>query len=325
MPITNEKNFPAPIVRFLEDWEARASSAESKLEYDIRQSQLIDSPRIRKLLALHKHEITQDASDMLWALQGSMVHQILEGIGRMMPEEALVETAFVHPFDVDGKEVKIKCRIDLFELAPGRLSDWKYCSPWQGVDFKEGGKKEWIYQLNVNAWMLQFARYTIQDGTEDLIERSPFSGVKETQIVALYRSWEPGRASKSPNYPRAEMEIHNVPLWEPRQTETFIKDRIRLHLADGLPRCSQDEMWMRPDVHAVMKKGRKNAVKLFEGEEEMLQWLPTQKDRGELFHVKRPGEAVRCFGGARGKPYCPVWQWCDQRAEMLQEKGSENE
>jgi len=69
-----------------------------------------------------------------------------------------------------------------------------------------------------------------------------------------------------------------------------------------LPLCSDEEQWAKPTVYAVMKEGRKSALKLCSSEEEARTLLD---EKGTYLQV-RPGEKTRC------ESYCQVRDFCEQ-------------
>ena len=64
---------------------------------------------------------------------------------------------------------------------------------------------------------------------------------------------------------------------------------------------------MKPSKWALMKDGRKSAVKLFDSETEAMLYKQTAKDGDALFIDHRKGEFTRCEGN-----FCGVAEFCDQ-------------
>ena len=73
---------------------------------------------------------------------------------------------------------------------------------------------------------------------------------------------------------------------------------------DRIKPCSDEERWLRASKWAVMKQGRKRAVKLYDNEREAQEHLNTLGGGHELEF--RKGEPVRCL------KYCPVATFCPQ-------------
>lgn len=78
---------------------------------------------------------------------------------------------------------------------------------------------------------------------------------------------------------------------------------------DELTPCKPKHRWNKDDKYAVMRKGQKRAVKLFDSRDEALgfmQWLgnqPSNKNR-ELYVEHRVGEDTKC------QSYCSVAEFC---------------
>ena len=74
-----------------------------------------------------------------------------------------------------------------------------------------------------------------------------------------------------------------------------------------LPPCTPEEMWEKPTVYAVKKKGAARAKQLF-GDE--LSAIAEAHRLGGEYEVEiRRGERTRCAS------FCPVSQWCAQWRE----------
>ena len=72
MKLTNKFNLPDTFVNVIQ------RPTYSKGKAHISATELINSPRIVQLKKKHWEDITQDASEMVWSLFGSAVHNILE-------------------------------------------------------------------------------------------------------------------------------------------------------------------------------------------------------------------------------------------------------
>jgi hypothetical protein len=114
----------------------------------------------------------------------------------------------------------------------------------------------------------------------------------------------------------------DIPIWEMAVTEKFIRDRIEAHRqakvahdwGDELPLCTDADRWVRGDKWAVMKEGRKTAVRVYDNSEEAIALALTDS---KFNVVERKGEPVRCTGN-----FCGVAAWCSQ---FKQESSNEDE
>lgn len=71
----------------------------------------------------------------------------------------------------------------------------------------------------------------------------------------------------------------------------------------GLMPCSPEQRWHKPDKWAVMKDGRKRAVRVFEDEGQAVEKLRELGEKGHHIEYRR-GEDTKC------EAYCPVAEFC---------------
>jgi len=282
MRITNEAGLPDALVAAI----TNDPYPTSKIG-DISATRLIDAPRVRVLTKRHGAEITEDASDRIWALLGQSVHAILERAHTVF-EQSVVERrlfAEVEHWTVSGQFDRLGL------LEGGVLQDYKTTSVWSVI---HGPKPEWEAQLNVLAFLAKC------NGIP----------VARLEIVAILRDWSRGKAKAGGNYPSHQVKVMEIPLWSDTQSADYVAHRVRLHQSaealpdDDLPECTPAERWQGADVFAVKKPGRKSAVKLHDTAE------AAEAHAAELggahFVEHRPGVSVRCAD------YCPVSAFCNQ-------------
>ena len=162
MRLTNKHNLPKPVVDSLTKNNYSRGSSNRSI------TQLIDSPRIRILRAEHDAEMTEDASDKLWSVLGTAVHNMFED-AVSEKQHISEERLFI---EQDGWE--ISGAIDLQETESDgsvTVSDYKCTSVWSVMY----GKAEWANQLNAYAWLVRH------------VKKVP---VSSCQIVAVLRDWK---------------------------------------------------------------------------------------------------------------------------------------
>lgn len=220
MKITNHQQLPEPLYQAI----MQQSQAHSVGDADISCTQLIDSPLIAWLWRNDGDRVEEDASDRLWALYGSLAHQILEGYqgeGHHVETEAIAE--------VGG--LRVSGHLDLLVFPDGTIQDYKFTSAWTVAAAKKEGKVEWERQLNVYRFLLQ------QDTSLS------FAAVRRLQIVAMLRDYGPRHAQEG----LKPVEIIDVPLWDDEQVDAYIKERVKLHQAafgkEIPPKCTPEERW----------------------------------------------------------------------------------
>jgi hypothetical protein len=281
LKITNKHNVPETLVALA----SRDYYSKGKSDYSV--TEIISPPRIQRLRRLHHEEMEQDVSDMLWQLLGSALHVVAE---RGVAEGHITEERLIA--EVDG--VKLSGAIDIQKVESDgvTITDYKFTSAWA----LRQDKPEWEAQQNIYAW---------------LVETVKGQKVKGIQICALVRDWSRREASVKPSYPQAPIQVLELPLWDSSYTEQYIKERIEAHRmskvqadwGDELPPCSDDERWVRETKYAVMREGRKTAIRVFDTQHEADELAVKEKGYVEI----RKGEAIRCTGN-----FCGVAQWCSQ-------------
>ena len=279
MQITNKTNLPEVIVKAIK------ADPYSRGESDISVTELLSPPRLVSLRRKHKDEITTDAADLIWSLYGRVMHNILEQAGESTQDTITEERLYTkqNGWTVSGS-------FDALSLT-GKdsftLTDYKFVTAWR---FLEGVPEEYEQQLNLYAELLRRHGYN----------------VTKLSLTALYRDWSINNAKRNPSYPQKAVEIHEVKLWDRKRTENFLTRRIELHknAEDTLPKCSRKERWTNPPqpLWAVMKQGRKSALKLYEDKEEAEEHSRQQDHYIEF----RAGTDVRC------ENYCDVADFCSQ-------------
>jgi hypothetical protein len=266
--VTNRHGLPDAIVRaVLNDPYQRGDS-------DFTVTQLLKPPQIAHLEG--QHETPEDVSERIWSLLGQAVHTVLERAAHGSP--AIFEQRFAMAVTVDDRTYKVSGQVDHFEM--GCLTDYKITSV-----YARGGKDEWEQQLNL-------LRLLLAANNRE---------VARLQNVLILRDWRPKEALRE-DYPKSQVMALPIPLWSMERATAFLATRIREHVAATPRPCTHEERWHQPDKWALMKKGRKTAIKLFEAPPDHVELAKDQ------FVEKRPGAFRRC------ESYCPVAAHCAQWA-----------
>jgi len=285
MILSNRLNLPEPVVKALSSDTYSSGTANSSV------TALIDSPQVKVLTRKHKDEIEGDVSDRLWSVLGTAVHNMFEdhASGDYLSEERLFA-------EVLGW--KISGAIDIQKTeADGSITimDYKCTSVWSIIF----GKDSWAKQLNFYAW---------------LVHKCKGVPVNKLQIVAVLRDWKQSEAKFKPDYPKSGIVIVDVPLWTTSQQEEFVAGRVALHqqaekdyiFEKPIAPCTDGERWARKSKHAVMKKGRKKAVKLHDNEEEATSHCEVL-GAGHTVEFRK-GESIRCSQYCDVSAFCSQWQ-----------------
>jgi len=277
MIITNRQNLPQTLVNAI-------NSHEHKSDADISASQLLKSPRAFWLGIRHNAEIEQDVSSMIWALFGTAVHGIAEmGESKNSLAEEYFSKVQVGNFSVSGTA-------DLYE--DGIIYDWKTVAVWSLIFLDDAKLAEYISQLNAYAYFFRRANMK----------------VKGLKIVMIMRDWQKSKADFDCKYPSSQVKVLDIPLFTQEQTEQYLKTRIDYLMSfkdvpdDELPLCTRVYRWPKPSKWALMKTGRKSAVKLFDKKEEAESQVTDEK---YYIEERKGDEWKRC-------EYCSAWKFCNQ-------------
>ena len=291
MKLTNNHDLPDPIVWAVKYYEDEYQGSYGNNTHDISVTQLISPPQIIALTKQYNDELSEDVLDRIWALLGHSVHHILETAEEwaVKYQTSRSETLFEERYFATCEDWVISGKIDRY--ADGVLSDWKLCSVWEHV---LGMRPEREQQLNILAWLMR--------------QQDEPIAPKELEVHSFYRDWSKNQAKRGENYPPMQFSQHKIRLWSDDECEKFISTRVLMHKAAqaGPSQCTPEDQWAKPTVFAVMKEGRKSAVKLHEDLVEANEHLVRLGDKHSI--VTRPGERTRC------ENYCLVKEKCPQYA-----------
>lgn len=291
MKLTNKLGLPEPLV------EAIKNSGYNPGDSDITATGLLEPVRMHLLKEKYKDELTEDASDLIYSLQGQSIHTILERSAKALEQEGYIAERRFY-FMCNGW--KVGAQIDVFDKRRGVLQDYKVTSVYS---VKDGIKEDYAKQLNIQAEAMR------QNGFE----------VKQLQIVAILRDWSKGERDRDvkamgdlASYPEYQVKILEVPLIPSKEVLEYVIERVnelRIGKESGvLPECSKEERWAKDNVWAMMKKGQKRATKLCSSEEQAKELLEVF---GKEFSVEfREGISTRC------ENYCSVSKFCNQFLSM---------
>lgn len=276
MKITNEMNLPMALV-------SAVSTERHNKKGCYSATTLLKGVKETKLLERHYDEIEVDASDSIWAVFGTAVHSIFE----KQNDETFKEEFFEVP--VSRSTVTGKC--DSYDMQNEIIVDWKTASTWKVIyqDFEDWKKQGLIY-----AW---------------LMKKSGLN-VKKCRFIALLKDYSKSKAKIDSSYPQKPVYIYEFSVTEKdlSEIEDFIVNRVMtLEEAewlgdDEIKECSFEERWATATKYAVMKTGRKTAVKLFDSYKQAEENVRALK--GDYIE-ERKGENKKC------SEYCACCEFCN--------------
>jgi len=270
MKITNKHNLPPAVYN-------KIAKVREPHQNRFHVTDLCNAPLMRYLREKHWNELTEDASDRMWALLGSAVHYILEGTA---PEDSFAEETL----EAKIGDATIVGTPDLWHN--GVISDYKTTSVFS---FLLGDKPEWSLQLNIYAW---------------LYRKNGFD-TNKLQIHAILRDWMKSKSFQQPDYPLIPFQTVTVPII---QIENHIVDWIAYYYRDPMQECTPGQKWSRPTTYAVMEKGKKRAKRVLETNEDALEWIVINGNE-KMSIETRKGANIRC------ESYCNVSEFCPYKEE----------
>lgn len=297
MKYTNKHNLPEAVFKAL----CRDTYSKGAADYSV--TEILNPPQQVMLKRRYADELEEDVMDNVWSLLGKAAHHILE---QHAPEDSLSE---------ERLSIKVLDRVlsgQTDNLHDGVITDYKITSAFTLV---YGSRlHEWEEQLNTYAYLFKRHGHTI----------------KRLQIVAILRDWSEMKAKADINYPQTPIVMVHLNLWDEVKQEAFVTARIMNMICNEvlpdkeLAPCLPEEMWEQPAKYAVMKKGRKTAVRVFDTTDEANNYIldncPDNWKDGhstDLYQVvTRPGVRTRC------ERYCPVASHCEQYRRYKDEQGT---
>jgi hypothetical protein len=235
----------------------------------------------------YKDELTEDVIDNLWSMFGSMAHNMLEEHGS---DDAVTEKRFY----LTILDRVISGQVDHYKN--GVITDYKVTSAWTLV---YGSRvKEWEEQLNMYAYLCTKSGYPVE----------------RIRIVTILRDWDKNKALQNQDYPQTPIKIIPITLWTHDEQEQYVEDRVKIQKeAESssdyeLPCCTATDMWERPSTYAVMKEGRKTAVRVFDTEDEAEKFKCGLGEGFQYSIVIRPGKRTRCEEYCNVAPHCSQYQ-----------------
>ena len=282
MIITNELNLPQAFVQMAQRDEYETANNE------YRVTSLLKGIRETELERRHSHEIKRDVSDMVWLLFGTATHSILER--QKEGDREIKETRL--KMKMDG--IVLSGQFDLYNEEEERITDYKTASVWKII---YGNYEDWRRQLLIYAYMLRDAGFPVKRG----------------RVVAFLKDHNKRDAKVKAGYPKLPVQPVDFTFSERdfQEIEVWLKEKVaevkraRELPDDRLPLCTQEERFNSGDKYAVIKKGRKTALRVLDSKEEAEQWMAS--NGGDSIEI-RPGEDKKCQDYCAAKEFCSYYK-----------------
>ncbi len=284
MIITNKLGLPQPLV----------DMAQSDYKYapnEYRVTSLLKGIRETILERRHHSEIEQDVSDMIWLLFGTAVHNVLEN--HQEGDQEIKEARLKIPI---GGYI-LSGQFDLYNAETKTITDYKTCSIWKVI---YGEYEDWRRQLLIYSYMLQSIGFPVE----------------KAEIIALMKDHSKSQAKIKADYPKqpvrkitfrfSDDDFTEIENWLYAKFEEIAKAEKLPD--DELPLCTPEERFNSGDKYAVMKKGRKTALRVLDSREDAENWMAT--NGGDYIETRR-GEDKKC------QDYCSACEFCNYYKEVV--------
>lgn len=273
MKITNKFNLPKPIVK-------AAENKYSPIPGRLSVTTLINPPQLEELKRRHWEELEEDASDMLWAIMGTAMHNLFESKAEQKEEK--LEYQYDEETTVVGKSDLLSD--DMI------LTDYKYTSYWAMIS----PKPEWEAQLNLYAWLYR---------KKDIVPL-------KLQIIAFLRDWSASEASYKTSYPKTQIVTLPIPMWDNTECDRYVAERVQMFKEaqkledEKLTECTDADRWAKDSLYLVTRNNKRPLY--FSSNWAAGQY---QKQFGGVILI-RNGDIARCV------KYCPVVEFCSQARKL---------
>ena len=280
MKVTNKFNLPAAFVNAVSTARHNAAGCFSATTLNKGAKEIILSDR-------HFDEITVDAADSVWAVWGTAVHALLES----QPDNNFHEEFFKVPVSNSF----VTGQVDSYDMENATIYDWKTASVWkvQFADFDD-----WRRQGMTYAWLLK------QSGLD----------VKKCVFVALLKDHSKTKAKTDSSYPQSPVFIYEFDVTTADMEETAARILAKVQEIesayklddDAIEPCSAEERWADGEKWAVMKNGRKTAIKLFDNSADA---DAMAGEMGNAYYVEhRPAISRKCGEYCNCKDFCNFYK-----------------
>lgn len=277
-----------------------------KLDY-IGVSALMGAPLPRYLHVRYWHQLEVKASETMNALQGQMGHLLFDKV------ETDTETEIHLKVEFEG--TRIMGVADYYDPKLLTLGDAKFKQVNAVTATNIRGTKDLETQLNIYCWMARRMGYDVQHLQGDI----------------YINGWTVYKAYGDSAYPKAPYLKMSIPIWEDAFTANYVRERLKVHDTKAIqnlrgmdvltvsqdyltvldnnmieiPVCTDEERFMQPTKWAVMKEGRKTAVRVFDIKAQALNMVNIGKDAKSLSITERKGGYMKCLWYCNVAKFCP--------------------
>lgn len=277
MKITNKFNLPSALVNL--------ANADIRIPEEKHYSVTTILNGVREILLTREHfnEIETDVSDMVAMLFGTAVHYVIEQADKTGMVEQRLKAEVIDGYFLTGQ-------FDLLNTETHTIEDYKTASVWKVIykDFSDWRKQGLMY-----AWLCR---------EKGII-------VKKLRFHAILKDWTKAKSQYDKNYPKHpiftwEYDILTVDYLEiTRFIFSKFQSLIHYEKKSTKPVCTPKERWNTGDKFALMVRGKKRAVKLYDSMEEA-----EENVSAGMYIDVRKGVDKKCDNYCNVSKYCSYYQ-----------------
>ena len=280
---------------------------EAMNSYDLKRdpnvlsvTEILNDPKLFWLRRRHDKDAERDAVTGLYALQGTIMHELLGN----NKDDNLEEIRLSYPvgnYTLSGK-------FDRYDN--NGLWDYKYTSIW--TEIYANKVKDWTWQLNMYAFMLRRAGFKVDTLT----------------VIEMFRDWSATQVERG-KYDFNPIKQIKLEVKPDNEIERFIKQRVTKIMSykdtpdDDIPECSPENRWQDATKYAVVKTGNTRASKVCDTVNEAKTWMSKQKNYAQLHVEERPSLPKHCRDiiiDGINYGYCPYNKWCNWYKQWEKDK-----
>jgi hypothetical protein len=275
MKITNKNNLPSAFVNL---------ANEKRVYKEKRYSVTTILAGAKEILLKKKYDdvLEQDVEDMIAMLFGTAMHTVLENADKTNMKEIRLEEEIIDGYFLTGQ-------FDLYNKKDHAIEDYKTGTVWK---IKKGDFEDWRKQGLQYAWLCRKNNIVVE----------------QLKFHVLIKDWSKLKAKYDSTYPQ-----HPIWTWQYKissrdmlEIEDFIftkfKELIYFEGKEFIPHCTDRERWSKGSKFAVMKNGKKRALKIFDTRKNAI-----ANNTGDYIE-ERKGEDVKCDNYCLANKYCDYYK-----------------
>jgi hypothetical protein len=258
----------------------------------------------------HYDDITVDCADLFFMVSGTVFHELMEGgEGEQEISEARLEATFTLE---DGTVVELSGGFDLYNAETKTVTDYKNSKVFSVQRAQAGDDVKWRDQLRIYWLLLNKSGFETERGV----------------IVASMTDFSKMAVLRDASYPKTPIATITYSFTSDDYPEAMERVTGKLEdihrwldaSDDDIPPCTPEERWERDEKWAVMKEGRKSAVKLFDNQTGAESYIAFDTSKDKLYVVHRPGIPTKCVNYCQCNGFCSFYrQYMEGQAKTGEE------